>query len=98
MMHNIGRSVAGDPSVPEFKEQQASWRRLAGMGFELFGSVLGFTVLGLLIDQRFDTAPKGVLIGSILGVIGGLYNLIRTSLRTLNPSPKAREPGNDHER
>jgi F0F1-type ATP synthase assembly protein I len=68
------------------------------MGFELSASVAGFALLGLWIDRRYDTGPWGVLIGSLLGVTGGLYNLIRTSLRLLNPGPSARKSGDDHER
>jgi len=68
------------------------------MGFELSASVVGFALLGLWIDRRYDTDPWGVLIGSLLGVVGGLYNLIRTSLRILNPGSSVRKSEDDHER
>jgi len=68
------------------------------MGFELSASVVGFALLGLWIDRRYDTGPWGVLIGSLLGVVGGLYNLIHTSLRILNPGPSVRKSEHDHER
>jgi F0F1-type ATP synthase assembly protein I len=55
--------------------------RYAGLGFELAASIVGLTLLGLWIDYRYSTSPKGVLIGVGLGVVGGLYNFIRAALR-----------------
>ena len=54
----------------------ASW----GMGFELVGAVAGFTLVGFWIDRHYRTYPWGVLIGLALGLVGGMYNLIRGSL------------------
>ncbi|MGE0638821.1 MAG: AtpZ/AtpI family protein [Thermoanaerobaculia bacterium] len=53
---------------------------LASSGFELAAAVGGFAVVGHLIDRSRDSHPKGLLIGAILGLIGGMYNLIRASL------------------
>lgn len=57
-----------------------NWLRWSGIGFEFAAAVAGFTFLGYWIDQRYDSGPKGVLFGAILGLIGGTYNLIRSSL------------------
>ncbi len=79
---------------------QPSWRRLTGLGLEFFGAVFGFVLLGTWIDRSFDTSPRGVLICAILGIFGGLYNLIRSALKTLEPSAaaaKARRPAEDRE-
>ncbi len=54
--------------------------RLASSGFELAAAVGGFAVVGHLIDRSRDSHPKGLLIGAVLGLIGGMYNLIRASL------------------
>ncbi len=61
------------------------WRHLAGLGFELFGMLLGSVLLGTWIDRSYDTSPRGVLICAILGIGGGLYKLIQSALSTLNP-------------
>ena len=53
---------------------------LASSGFELAAAVGGFAVVGHLIDRSRGSHPKGLLIGAILGLIGGMYNLIRASL------------------
>jgi F0F1-type ATP synthase assembly protein I len=47
---------------------------------ELGAAVAGLTLFGAWIDRHWGTAPKGLLIGAALGMIGGLYNLIKSSL------------------
>ena len=51
--------------------------RYAGVGLELAGVVVGLAWLGYALDNWRGTAPWGVIIGSTLGIVGGLYNLIR---------------------
>jgi len=58
----------------------ASWTRLAGIGFELVAAVGAFILVGYWWDRHFGTGPKGVLVGAVLGLIGGMYNLVRQSL------------------
>lgn len=59
---------------------QASWTRLAGMGFELVAAVGAFVLVGYWWDRHFGTDPNGLIVGAVLGLIGGMYNLIRQSL------------------
>jgi F0F1-type ATP synthase assembly protein I len=56
------------------------WMRLAGVGFELAAAVGGFALVGHFIDRWRGSHPKGLLIGAVLGLIGGMYNLIKASL------------------
>ena len=56
------------------------WMRLASSGFELAAAVGGFAVIGHLVDRSRGSHPKGLLIGAVLGLIGGMYNLIRSFL------------------
>ena len=60
--------------------QQASWTKLSGIGIELAAAVAGFTLVGYWWDRHFHTQPWGLLIGIALGLVGGMYNLIRQSL------------------
>ena len=39
------------------------------------GSVLGWGFIGHFIDGRYETQPYGLLIGLLLGVIVGMYEL-----------------------
>jgi F0F1-type ATP synthase assembly protein I len=56
------------------------WIRLAGTGVELAAAVGGFAILGLWWDKHKGTSPWGLLTGTLLGLIGGLYNLVKSSL------------------
>ncbi len=53
---------------------------LAGMGLDLSAAVAGFTLLGWWADSHWQTSPRYTLVGVILGLIGGMYNLIRRAL------------------
>ena len=44
------------------------------------GAVGGGCLLGYWIDRRFETQPWGLLIGATVGIIGGLYNMIRKAV------------------
>lgn len=54
--------------------------RLAGLGFEFAAAVAGFTLLGYWVGKYFGNAALGIVIGAALGLIGGMYNLLRATL------------------
>ena len=56
------------------------WVKLSGLGIELAAAVAGLTLFGYWVDRHFGTGRWGVLIGGVVGIVGGLYNLIRKSL------------------
>ena len=56
------------------------WVRYSGIGLELAGAIGGFTLVGYWIDRHFATGPWGIVGGVVLGLVGGLYNLVRESL------------------
>ena len=61
-------------------DKKPTWVRHTGMGREFAAAVAGFALVGYWIDRHYDTSPSGVLIGAVLGLIGGTYNLVRESL------------------
>ena len=65
------------------------WIRYSGVGLELAGATAGLALLGYWIDRRWGTAPWGFLAGVFIGIVGGLYNLVRESLQA------AREAGQE---
>ena len=56
------------------------WIRHSGVGLELAGATAGLALLGYWIDGRYGTAPWGILGGVVIGLVGGLYNLVKESL------------------
>jgi ATP synthase protein I len=59
------------------------WVRYSGIGLELAGATAGLALVGYWIDQRFGTSPWGILGGVVIGLGGGLYNLVRESLEAV---------------
>jgi F0F1-type ATP synthase assembly protein I len=57
------------------------WIRHSGIGLEFAGAIAGFALLGYWIDRRFATSPWGLAVGVVLGMVGGLYNLVRESFQ-----------------
>lgn len=57
------------------------WVRHSGVGLELAAAVAGFTLAGYWIDRHYGSQPWGTIIGVVLGLIGGLYNLVKQSLQ-----------------
>jgi F0F1-type ATP synthase assembly protein I len=61
--------------------------------------VAGFTLIGYGWDRYFGTAPWGLLTGALLGLVGGMYNLIRQSLRATAEAERETQKSNgDRER
>ena len=56
------------------------WVRYSGVGLELAGATAGLALLGYWIDGKFGTTPWGILGGVTIGIVGGLYNLVKESL------------------
>ncbi len=81
----------------ERKPEKPPWVRLSGLGIELAAAVVGFTLAGYWWDRHFGTGPWGVLTGAILGMIGGMYNLIRQSLLATRNASSTKKNG-DQER
>lgn len=60
--------------------QPSPWR-YAGLGLELAGGIAVFIGIGYLFDRWMGTDPWGMIVGAILGLAGGLYNMIREALQ-----------------
>jgi F0F1-type ATP synthase assembly protein I len=60
--------------------------RLGGLGFELAGAVAGFALVGYWVGKYYGNPALGLLIGSLLGMVGGMYNLIRATLASQRDS------------
>jgi F0F1-type ATP synthase assembly protein I len=60
------------------------WIRYSGIGIEVAGAIAGFALIGYWLDRRFGTAPWGFLGGLAIGLVGGIYNLVRESLAAVH--------------
>lgn len=90
--------VAGGSPMHKKDPDRPSWVRFSGIGIEFAGAVAGFTLVGLWIDRHYDCGPWGVVIGAALGLIGGMYNMIRESLAASRDAARnARESHGPHE-
>ncbi|MFQ5351195.1 MAG: AtpZ/AtpI family protein [Thermoanaerobaculia bacterium] len=70
---------------------------LAGLGIELAASVIGFTLLGLWIDRRWQTAPWAVVICASIGFVGGMYNFIRSAQKAARKAERRARNGTETE-
>jgi ATP synthase protein I len=68
------------------------WVRYSGVGLEMAGATAGLALIGYWIDGRFGTRPWGTLVGVVIGLVGGLYNLVRQSLEAVREA-KAEDEG-----
>jgi F0F1-type ATP synthase assembly protein I len=59
------------------------WVRHSGVGLELAGAIAGFALVGYWIDRQYGTDPWALIVGVILGLVGGLYNLVKQSLQAV---------------
>lgn len=64
------------------------------MGMELTGAIIGGCLIGWFIDREFQTR-YGLLTGACIGIAGGLYNLIRQSLKVFHNEQQDKQPQND---
>lgn len=62
-------------------DNDTGWGRFAGLGFEVAAGVGLGVVIGLWIDRRYESGPWGALIGAVIGIVTGLYLLIRDTLK-----------------
>ncbi len=71
--------------VENFKSFQNTVKKsgpAAAASYGLIASVLIFTYFGWIIDRKIDSSPFAILIGILLGMIIGFYNLIKTVSKT----------------
>lgn len=60
--------------------------RYAGLGIELAAAVGLLSLLGWWIDGRLGTAPWGLVVGALVGLIGGMALLVRSALTSVGPA------------
>ncbi len=74
--------------MPGPRDDKPTWLRYSGLGIELAGILAIFVFFGLWVDRHFDISPWGFLASFGLGLTGGLYKFIRTSLKATSAANK----------
>ena len=49
----------------------------ASASYSLLASILLFIFGGFYIDKYFDTSPSGIIIGMLLGLVVGFYQMVK---------------------
>ena len=70
----------GRPNRDLEGEIRVGWK-MGAMGMEVAAQVAAGALLGWLFDRWRGTAPTGLLIGSVIGIVVGLTNLVRGALK-----------------
>ena len=61
-------------------EIRVGWR-MAGLGMEVSAQVAAGALLGWGFDQWRGTGPKGILTGSVIGIVVAMWSLIRGAIK-----------------
>ena len=79
-MANDGRNRLDDlrRAAEQFQETAERAGPAAGAGYTLIGAILLLGAIGYGIDAWRGTSPWGLLIGLLLGIVVGMYELART--------------------
>ncbi len=54
---------------------------VSAFAFSMLLTIAGLLIFGVMMDGWLGTTPLFTVIGGILGVFGGVYNLIRQIIR-----------------
>jgi F0F1-type ATP synthase assembly protein I len=57
-----------------------------GLGFQLAAAMVVFGAIGWWLDERWGTTPWLLVVGVLLGAVGGMISIIRTSIRSARTS------------
>lgn len=54
---------------------------VSAFSFSMLFTIAGLIIFGVLVDNWLNTDPVFTIIGGLLGVFAGIYNLIRQVLK-----------------
>jgi F0F1-type ATP synthase assembly protein I len=69
--------------------------RYVALGTEFAAAILGLSLAGVWVDRHYGTSPWGTLVGALIGLIGGMVNLIREAMGAVRESKARNGTGSD---
>jgi len=80
-MAKKNRSFSYSRSAKSLQENAERAGSAAGAAYALVGGILVRGGIGYAVDKWRGTSPWGLIIGLLLGVIVGFYDLVKTTAR-----------------
>ncbi len=63
-------------------DSDLGWMNYVGLGMQLAVTVTAMAFLGVWLDGKFKTEPVLTVVFSFLGISAGLYNFIKTVIKS----------------
>ena len=82
--------------MPGDKRDRLNLARAYSIGFNFVAAFGVFALIGYWVDSNWDSSPWGLIVGATLGLIGGMYNLIRQSAEAFKPPKPPDQGSNDN--
>lgn len=79
-----------NPTDPHQSQDSSAYALAFGLGAELLGALAVCGVPGWLLDKKLGTGPWLTLVGVLLGIALGLFQLIRTATQRQGRGAKRR--------
>lgn len=88
-IEGLAQRSAGLPpkTEPPKKDQEKSPWSYAGVGLQFAATTAIFVLMGMYVDRRMGSAPWATVGLTMLGLVGGLYLLIKDAIKE-NADPK----------
>ena len=63
------------------RNDDPNWGKYVGVGLQILVGVGLGVLVGQWLDRKYGWEPWGVMIGSMVGLAGGMYLLIKDAMR-----------------
>ena len=80
-MAKKNRSFSYSRSARSLQENATRAGSAAGASYTLVGGILVLGGIGYAVDHWRGTSPWGLIIGLVLGIVVGFYDLVKTTWR-----------------
>jgi F0F1-type ATP synthase assembly protein I len=78
---------------PQDPSAVGTYFAMSQVGFEIVGSI----GLGLLLDYYLNWQPWGIIGGTVLGFVGGIYHLIVLASKANKQEARGKKPGGERQ-